>query len=167
MDWIKLKEKVPEFIRKYRFVILILVLGLILMAVPSRSENSEELEITTPVSSQKTEEERLEEILMQIDGAGKVQVMLTLANGEETIYQTNDNTNNDDDSLSTRRDTVTVTDSDRVQSGLVRQVNPPTYLGAVIVCQGADHASVRLAIIEAVSKVTDLGADRISVLKMK
>ena len=168
MDWMKIKEKIPEFIRKYRYVMLILLVGIILMAIPSRSEETEEKPVdTTETSAQKTDEERLEEILMQINGAGKVKVMLTLANGEETIYQTDDNINNDSDSLSTRRDTVTVTDSDRVQSGLVRQINPPTYLGAVVVCQGADKASVRLAIIEAVSKVTDLGADRISVLKMK
>lgn len=35
-----------------------------------------------------------------------------------------------------------------------------------MVCQGADNAAVRLAIVEAVSKVTGLGANRISVLKM-
>ena len=55
----------------------------------------------------------------------------------------------------------------RKQTGLVQQVNPPTYLGAVIVCQGADSASVRLAIVEAVGSVTGLSTDKITVLKMK
>jgi len=49
----------------------------------------------------------------------------------------------------------------------VQQVNPPTYLGAVIVCQGADSASVRLAIVSAVGSVTGLSTDKITVLKMK
>ena len=40
-------------------------------------------------------------------------------------------------------------------------------MGAIVVCQGGDNATVRLAIIEAVSNVTGLGADKISVLKMK
>ena len=53
------------------------------------------------------------------------------------------------------------------ESGLVQRVDPPKYLGAVIVCQGADKAAVKLAIVEAVSKATGLGADQISVLKMK
>ena len=49
----------------------------------------------------------------------------------------------------------------------MRQVNPPTYLGAIIICEGADDANIRLAVVDAVSKVTGLGANRISVLKMK
>ena len=79
------------------------------------------------------------------------------------MYQT------DEDSASSgvRSDTVLLNGPDRSQTGLVRQVNPPTYLGAVIVCQGADSASVRLAIVEAVGSVTGLSTDKITVLKMK
>ena len=60
-----------------------------------------------------------------------------------------------------------MTDGQRGQTGLVRQVLPATYRGAVVVCQGADDPRIRLAIVEAVSMATGLGADRISVLKMK
>ena len=60
-----------------------------------------------------------------------------------------------------------VSDSARAESGLVQQILPPTYQGAVILCQGADSAAVRLALIEAVSNATGLSSDRISVLKMK
>ena len=105
----------------------------------------------------------LEEILSQIQGAGRVQVLLTQREGERTVYQT------DEDSTSSgiRSDTVLLNGSDRSQTGLVQQVNPPTYLGAVIVCQGADSASVRLAIVSAVGSVTGLSTDKITVLKMK
>jgi len=41
------------------------------------------------------------------------------------------------------------------------------YRGAVVVCQGGDNASVRLAVVEAVSNATGLTSDRITVLKMK
>jgi stage III sporulation protein AG len=36
-----------------------------------------------------------------------------------------------------------------------------------VVCQGADDPVVKLLIVDAVSKVTGLGADKISVMKMK
>ena len=62
---------------------------------------------------------------------------------------------------------MTVTDGQRNETGLVRQVNPPSYLGAVVVCQGGDDPRVQLDIVNAVSRITGLGADRISVLKMK
>lgn len=168
MDWIGVKTKLKEFVGRYKFAALVLVLGLLFMLVPSRKNESKPDQIPSqPTELQQTEETRLEEILMQIDGAGKVRVMLTQAMGAETVYQTDDDSSNNGESRSLRQDTVTVTDSERAQNGLIRQINPPVYLGAVVVCQGADRASVRLAIIEAVSKVTNLGSDQISVLKMK
>ena len=114
-----------------------------------------------------TLDESLSDILSQIKGAGNVRVLLTLQRGEETIYQTDSHTTEGSDSYSAQIDTVMITGSERGQSGLIKQINPPIYLGAIVVCQGADSPSVRLAVVEAVSKVTGLGADRISVLKMK
>ena len=112
-------------------------------------------------------EDRLNDILGQIRGAGRVKVMLTVASGEETIYQFDQNHSTDESGSSIQKDTVTVTDKDRGQSGLITQINPPKYLGALIVCQGADDATVRLAISEAVSSLTGLGMDKITIVKMK
>ena len=64
-------------------------------------------------------------------------------------------------------DTVIITDSERNQNGLIHQINPPSYMGAIIVCQGADDPAVKLSITEAVSKITGLKTNRISVLRMK
>ena len=41
------------------------------------------------------------------------------------------------------------------------------FTGAVILCQGANNAEVRLQVVEAVSAFTGLGSNRIMVLKMK
>ena len=60
-----------------------------------------------------------------------------------------------------------IVDADRKESGLIKQVNPQKYLGAIVVCQGADSPSVRLAITQAVSRIIGLSADKICVLKMK
>lgn len=105
--------------------------------------------------------EQLSQLLSQIKGAGKVRLLLTEAAGEKTIYQT-DRTGQDQQS-----DTVIITGADRGQQGMVQQIIPPEYRGAVVVCQGADDPSVRFAIVEAVSNATGLSTDRISVLKMK
>ncbi len=110
---------------------------------------------------------RLAEILSKIDGAGRVEVMLTTAFGEETIYQTDNTTDQSNESVSQNIETVIVNNSNREEYGLVRQVNPPSYLGAIVVCQGGDRPAVQLAIVEAVSKITGLSSDKISVLKMK
>ena len=60
-----------------------------------------------------------------------------------------------------------VTNEERAQNGLVKQVIPPVFQGAVVVCQGGDQPTIRLAIVEAVADATGLTADKITVLKMK
>ena len=119
--------------------------------------------------SEETEDlqQRLSNLLSQMAGAGRVKVLLTEATGEQIFYQEDRDTSDSDQSQTTRTDTVIVTDGTHSQEGLIRQVNPPTYLGAVILCQGADQPSVRLAITEAVANATGLGYHKITVLKMK
>ena len=168
MEWKSIKGQIIEFLKKYRFAALILALGLVLMMLPSGKTGQEvEAEPEATVPTLDSMEERLELILSQIQGAGKVRVLLSNSSGEQVIYQTNEDLVTGTDSSTIRQDTVMVTDSQRAQSGLIKQIIPPTYLGAIILCQGADSATVRYAIADAVSKITGLGTDRISILKMK
>lgn len=164
MDRNFLIKNVPDLLKKYKYAILVFAVGLALMLIPfNRNESTGE--VTQPV--QNVEETalsvQLEQILSQIKGAGKVRVLLSVSAGEKTVYQSD----TDISENTSRTDTVIITDADRAQNGLIQQVIPPTYLGAIIVCEGADSAQVRLALVEAVSRFTGLGADRISVLKMK
>lgn len=157
------------FIKKYRYAAIILVIGIIFMLWPSNKtaiNSSSETTIENHTHSD-TLEHRLANILEKVNGAGKVEVMISEQKGEETIFQNNSDQTTSAENNSLRTETVLVSDSDRAENGLIRQVNPPILQGAVIVCQGADSPSVRLAIVDAVSKVTGLGSDCISVLKMK
>lgn len=160
-------KKVQDFLGKYKYVLLVLAVGIVLMVIPSGSQTKVEAVLNQGEESILSVEERLTQILKQVKGAGEVYVLLTEAFGEETLYQTNEDTSQSDTGSSSRGDTVTVTDSERNENGLVRQKNPPKYLGAIVVCQGGDQPAVRLAILDAVSKVTGLGADKISIQKMK
>lgn len=166
MDRIEIREKLRVVGGKYKYALLVVLVGLVLMWLPeSKAEEPAELPTLTEPSEDTASE--LEQILGHIDGVGKVKVMLTLARGEEIFYQTDDDHNATSETDSLRTDTVIITDGSRGQSGLIRQINPPIFQGAIVVCQGADRPSVCLAVVEAVSDVTGLGADRISVLKMK
>lgn len=161
MDIGSIKGKITRGIGKYKYLILILLLGVGLMLIPSGGQEKEEItQLPQQAVDEESIKEDLEKILSNIQGAGRVQVMLTLQTGTQTVYQT-------DTPATDREDTVIITDGDRTQSGLVQKVIQPTYRGAIILCQGADSASVCLAIKEAVSKVTGLDSSQISVLKMK
>ena len=169
MEMKKIIKNIPVWIKKYRFIVLIILLGLFLLLMPSKqSEQQENHEVkeNNYVQKQSTEE-KLARLLQNVKGAGKVNVMLTVAEGEEIIYQTNSNTSTDTASVKEDTDTVVVSDANRNENGLIRQSNPPKYLGAIIICQGAEDPVVRLSIIDAVSKVTGLKSNCISVLKMK
>lgn len=161
MDLIKIRDKLIEQIKKYRYALIVLLLGIVLMTLPEFGQKNDEPQETTVQKDTEDPTQQLSEILSQIRGAGKVRLFLTLETGERTIYQT------DQDGQGLDRETVLITDADRTQKGLIQQIASPVYRGAVIVCQGADDPEVRLSIVEAVSDATGLTTDRISVLKMK
>lgn len=160
------KQRINALFVKYKYPILVALVGLALMLLPSAQASPEPGE-TAPVSAPPTLEAELEAILGQISGAGRVSVLLTEKEGPQTLYQTDSQTDTDDSGSRRTDDTVLIEDADRQESGLVRQTIGPIYLGAVILCEGADDPGVKLAVVEAVRCVTGLGADRISVLKMK
>lgn len=162
MDWIAGRGRILESLKKYRHVLLVLLAGLFLMALPEPEEPDTQLQPAT-VEAAPSLQEALESILSQISGAGNVKVLLTEEKGKQTLYQSDDDSSADD----IRRETVIITNAERQEEGLIKQVNPPVYLGAIVVCQGADNANVRLSIVEAVMSVTGLTSDRITVLKMK
>ena len=112
-------------------------------------------------------QEQLEQLLSCIEGAGTVKVMLKENSGEETVYQTDVETAESESTSSHSIQSVIVEDADNNETGLIKQINPPQYQGAVVICQGADDPAVKLAIADAVSKITGLGMDKIAVLKMK
>lgn len=168
MDVIKLKSSISNWINKYKYVWVILLIGILLMLMPEKpKEESSQIKEQTEQQTEISVETKLEDILRHLKGAGEVKVMLTVSKGEQIIYQTDSTYSNSENGSDTRTQTIVTNDSDRNETGLIHQKNPPVYLGAVVLSQGADDPVVKLAIVEAVSNATGLGADRISVLKMR
>lgn len=168
---LKLKiNKLSDTFKKYRYALIVLLIGLILMVVPSVNRNEDTVSkkyIETTKSSVEILEDKLSALLSKVQGAGDVEVILTIAAGEEVIYQTNDDNSESDTSTSQNINTVTITDAERNQTGLIKQVRSEVYQGAIVVCRGADDPTVRLAIVDAVCRITGLGSNCISILKMK
>ena len=162
MEWIEKKQYLLEQIKKYRYVVLALWAGLFLMLLP-RQEEQPTQNVPEQIVQESGIQESLADILALIAGVGRVEVLLTQAEGEKTYYQTDEEISGE----RSRKEAVLVTTSSKEETGLIRQVDPPKYQGAVVVCQGADNASVRLSIVEAVKSVTGLTSDHITVLKMK
>lgn len=148
--------------KKYRWAAAVVLLGVLLMMLPEKRPDTEAT--PEPEVSQTSMQQELENLLQHLEGAGKVRLLLTEAAGSQTYYQTD--ADEKGDGLK-RQETVLVTSADRSQSGLVQRRDPPRYLGAVVLCQGAGDPKVKLAVVDAVATATGLGSDRISVWKMK
>ena len=104
-----------------------------------------------------------EQLLSSMDGVGRVELMLTTSGSEEIFYQTDTRVSGD-----TREETTVFSSTQSTQkTPVVTKTKKASYAGAVVVCDGADSAVVRLRIVQAVSALTGLGSDKISVIKMK
>lgn len=160
MDLESGKQQLIHSLKKCPYLLLVVLIGIVLMLIPQKTQISPN---TVPYEeAPETDlETELSEILSQISGVGKTAVLLTEASGRDTIYQMDTGQNREN------LDTVIIMNENREEEGLVKQILPPAYKGALIVCEGADSASVRLSVVTAVKSVTGLSSDCITVLKMK
>ncbi len=172
-------EKKVEGVRKiwnrYKYAALIALIGAGLLLWPggkggapgsgTEAEVKAETEMFPPSDLQTD----LEQILGQISGVGQVHVLLTLdAGGEQQLAQDTElkysGPTSSPEDYSRRSTTVLADGASGGETVVVRQTYP-TYRGALVVCQGADRAEVRLAVTQAVSSLTGLAADRVAVAK--
>ena len=169
MDLSKCISGIKLRFEKYKYVLVVILAGVLLMLLPEKNESILKEDQTQDLPQTMTTDiaSELEAILSHVSGAGEVKVMVSTAYGEETIFQTDTTSTTRENESDIKIQTILISDSERKEAGLVRQVNPPIYQGVIVIANGGDDPVIKLAIVDAVSKVTGLGADRISVLKMK
>ncbi len=163
-------EKVISYIKKYRYVALVTLVGVVLMLLPTGKKEAQKT--AEPVNagecySLSDTERRLEQLLGRIRGVGQVQVMLTLKSGSSLQLAENRSASLRDTEDRQERDVVTLNRGGGYEDVVVTEQTYPVYQGAVVVCQGAGDSGVHLAIVEAVSVLTGLGSDRITVVQWK
>ena len=166
-----LSGKLPEMIRKYKYPGLILALGLVLMLVPNEKKAQTVLEATP--QAQETQErfnlrnftKDTETLLGTISGAGEVRVLFTLDTDGEVCYLSDETSITEDGTRELRQETVLATvQGDETPVSLFEVY--PVFRGALVLSQGAENPQVVLGIKEAISSLTGLGMDKITVLKM-
>lgn len=167
MEQLDYKNRIFGLLEKYKFAAIILIIGIFMMLLPKSVEKDVQHEQPLQQSEPVSRVAELENILGQISGVGKVKVLLTEAYGAETVYQTDEICSVSQDTENTKIETIIVKNTDKGETGLIRTVSPPVYLGAIIVCEGGDSPTVKFSIVQAVSNVTGIPSDRITVLKMK
>lgn len=176
---IKLKDVFETLSKSKKNLVLIIcsVLAVILLIVSelaTSDEGDKELNVKTGVSSAEyieNQEKKLQSLLEAIDGAGKVQVMITLESCYENVYLKDSSLktqSTEDDFKEEQEETYIMakTDSD-TQGGIIVKVYEPVVKGVAVVAEGGDNEKIKMAIIETVSAVFNINSTNISVEKMK
>lgn len=164
----------PAFLRKNAPLFLVVGVGLLLLLWPGKRSGQEQTADTAAYTerfSVSAQEKRLETILSRMDGAGTVSVLLSVSGSEARVYASDvqEESSSGDSGAQSRRasEYVTVRGSGSTESPVMLETRYPSFTGAVVAAQGADSASVRLALTQAVSAATGLGAGQIVIVKMK
>lgn len=166
----ELQKRLSAGISKFRLPLLIFAAGLLLMLMPTGKRSTQAVQ--TAAQAAQTQEltpsqEEMEAILSRIDGVGRVDLLLTLRTSGASVYQTDTRTVTSGSGTTEECQTVFGQTSGSGKEPVVQTTLAPQYQGALVVCDGADRASVRLAVVQAVASLTGLGSNQIAVVKMK
>lgn len=176
--------------------LIILIITIIVINVIWNGDNKEDTKTTDDNKKLATKEENyqediakndisedslsnnLESILTNIDGVGKVQVMITYSETSKIIpiyneESTEENTEETDSEGGTRKVTQTDTkkeviyeEKDGAKELITQSTTSPKIEGAIITAEGAGNAEVKTNIIQAVEAVTGLATHKIQVFQM-
>ena len=150
--------------------ILFLVLGIVLMLLPGGNAEAEPTAGSPDAEAfdRGAVQEEMENILRAIDGVGELRLMLTVDSGtkRELAQDTTPERSGSED-MKRKSETVVVGTGSGTQEVVVTNRVYPRYVGALVVCEGGGSAGVRLAVTQAVSALTALPSDKITVLQGK
>lgn len=159
-----------DVLSRYKYMLIVIGVGVLLLLVPLSSEpesDDDKNPILEEDYSVEALEEQLETILAEIDGAGRVNVMLTVESGMRRIFAQDTSIEQENASAQREIETVVVSSGTGIQETVLVQQIYPKFQGALIVAEGGGDPSVQLRLTEAVAALTGLGADKISVCKGK
>lgn len=156
---------------RYKYVLLVMLAGALLLMLPDSDKTGPSREQTVAGAEEdfsvEALEEKLEKTLAEIDGAGQVQVMLTVQSGMKRVLAQDGSLEQGGSTVQRETQTVVVSAGSGVQETVLVQQIYPQFQGALVVAAGGGDPAVRLKLTEAVAALTGLGADKISICKGK
>lgn len=185
----KLKDKIRETDGKFSAsMIAVVVLGVMLLlggdmffGVKEDKKTENDVEEVLEKNDYLSElETKTRKILSQVSGAGKVDIMITLNSGSETVFaqenkkstsETEENAPEGDSrgivSETEENSVVTIDNGDGSTSPVVIKELTAEIAGIVIVAEGGDNIIVKDSLIRAAQALFNVPANKVEVFKMK
>ena len=154
-------------------IILMLALGifLILFSFPSASKTQKKQKETTISQEDSTDvyvkkqEQRLVRALKQVEGVGKVKVMITVKSSTESVIN-KDSPYEEEKTVKEGEETILVEEDGKKVPYVIKKIEPEVE-GVVVVAQGGGNDVVSRNIVEAVSVLFHISSYKVKVLKME
>lgn len=195
LGWIKKEEKDGEKKDSSRYLRLILALGLagmLLIGLSECSFGSQKTDaLPANVSSESSTatqdaaiqlEQRLLRVLQEMEGVGRVEVMITMEGTGESVYATEEKEQSSNQSQYTEggetlqsiqnnrtseENYLLVENQDGKRQALLVSRSEPQVKGVIVICEGADQSAVCQAVTEAVTTVLHITSNRVYVAKAR
>lgn len=163
--------------KNFKIIVLVIIciIGIILFLKMTSTKSTSSKSTTVSSSSYKTTleyseilENKLENLLSQIKGAGNVKVMISLEGSPELVYAMDSNekvSNNQNGSTTTSASSPILIENKGSSSPLILTEKLPKVKGVIVVSTGASDISIKLDILNSVSTLLDISIDKINVLK--
>lgn len=165
-------KKLLSILDTYKYALLVVLVGVLLLVLPL--QRSGKMSETVPSTEREASgfdlekmERKLSAALSQVEGAGEVTVVLTVQNSSRQVLAQDGKTTQKEGASERTAETVVVSRGSGTQEPVLVEQIYPDFQGALVVCTGGEEAAVRLKLVEAVSALTGLGADKISICKGK
>lgn len=176
----KLFENLKTKISKKKRIWILVAIGVLGVAfialsefLPAKTDHVQEQQeqsdaVATEYCAQT--EQRLAEVIAEVQGVGRVKVMLTLEGSDEKIYAVDEKIeekSGGDTAQKNVQSEYVLIDGSRGDEGMILKTNTPKVKGVIVVCDGGGNADVSNQVTKAVGTALGIGANRISVLQMK
>lgn len=135
-------------------------------------EEIEETQTDTIILDQTNEyknelQEEILKMLNKMEGVGDVEVMITIENGLESVYVTEENFTTDIQIDSQKRTgeqtTLLVEDANGRRQALLKMTIQPVVRGVVVVCEGGDDILVVARVTQAIKALLNISSTKIYV----
>ena len=129
---------------------------------PLQQENTAELEQAL--------EQRLEQLISEIDGVSAPRVMLTLEQTSQTVYARDERSSasssgdeSGSDENSDNESSVVIVGSGSAKTALTESTILPKVRGVAVICGGADNVLIKEKVVNTVASVLDISTSRVYV----
>ena len=172
--------------KKIKLIFFLGIAGILLIFLstvwnsPPKDTNKNNVSVNMKTIEEHTRvlEENLLNLLENIEGVGKTQVLITLESGIEYVYVNVEKKSADDTidydgdeakkraSRKSNENSIVIIDGKEGKQALVKTELEPSVKGIVVVCEGGDNLLVIERVTKAVTTAMGIGANRVCITKL-